>query len=108
MGGEGRSRGHPFRAYGGRRFLLARGEAAFSVVPGWLTARLLAGAGAVGATPILAADAWDTAPTDGLLGYAGVGLATFYDIVRVDGAWGIPGGTFELIFSVDPRLRPYL
>ena len=108
LGGRGTLPGHPFRAYGGRRFLLARGEAAFSVIPGWLTARLLAGAGTVGATPMLAADAWDTAPTDGWLGYAGVGLATLYDIVRVDGAWGIPGGTFELIFSVDPRLRPYL
>ncbi len=108
LGGRGTLPGHPFRAYGGRRFLLARGQASLNVVPAWLTARLLAGAGAVGATPGALAAGWDVAPTDGPRGYLGAGLSTLHDILRIDGAWGLPGGAFELVLSVDGRLRPYL
>ena len=108
LGGRGTLPGHPFRAYGGRRFVLARGEAALTVVPTWLTARLLAGAGAVGATPGALADEWGVAPTGGLRGYLGAGLSTVHNILRIDGVWGLPGGSFELVLSVDQRLRPYL
>lgn len=108
LGGRGTLPGHPFRAYGGRRFLLARGQASLNVVPMWLTARFLAGAGAVGATPGSLADAWEVAPSGGLRGYVGAGLSTLHDILRIDGVWGLPGGAFELVFSVDRRLRPYL
>ena len=108
LGGRGTLPGHPYRAYGGRRFVLARGEATASLVPGWLSARLVAGAGAVGVTPASLAGAWEVGSTGGLLGYAGVGLAAIHDIVRIDGVWGMPNGTFELVFSVDPVLRPYL
>lgn len=108
MGGRGTLPGHGFRAFGGRRFVLATGEAAFTLRPGWLTARLLAGAGAVGATSDALREDWGVAPTDGLRAYAGVGLSTLYDILRVDGAWGLPRGSFEIILSIDPRLRPYL
>ena len=108
LGGRGTLPGHPFRAYGGSRFVLARAEASLTVVPTWLTARLLAGAGAVGATPPVLAEEWDAGPTEGFLGYVGAGLSTLHNILRVDGAWGLPGGSFELILSVDQRLRPYL
>ena len=108
LGGRGTLPGHPFRAYGGRRFVLARGQASLSVVPMWLTARFVAGGGAVGATPGALADGWEVAPTDGLRGYVGAGLSTLHDILRIDGVWGLPGGTFELVFSVDRWLRPYL
>ena len=108
LGGRGTLPGHPFRAYGGRRFVLVRGEASLSVVPAWLTARLLAGAGAVGATPASLADEWEVAATDGLRGYLGAGLSTLHDILRIDGVWGLPGNGFELVFSVDRWLRPYL
>ena len=108
LGGRGTLPGHPFRAYGGRRFLLARGQASLSVVPMWLTARLVAGAGAVGVTPGALADEWKVAPTDGLRGYLGAGLSTLHEILRIDGVWGLPGGAFELVFSVDRWLRPYL
>ena len=108
LGGRGTLPGHPFRAYGGRRFLLARSEASLTVLPTWLTARLLAGAGAVGATPGRLADEWDVMSTDGLRGYVGAGLSTVHNILRIDGVWGLPGGSFELVLSVDQRLRPYL
>ena len=108
VGGRGTLPGHGFRAFGGRRFVLATGEAAFTLFPGWLTARLLTGAGAVGATSDALREDWGVAPTDGLRAYAGVGLGTLYDILRIDGAWGLPGGSFEVILSIDPRLRPYL
>ena len=108
LGGRGTLPGHPFRAYGGRRFLLARGEASLTVVPSWLNVRLLAGAGAVGATPAALGNEWDVVPTDGMRGYVGAGLSTLHNIVRIDGVWGMPGGAFELVLSVDRWLRPYL
>ncbi|MDE2982063.1 MAG: hypothetical protein OXU74_12800 [Gemmatimonadota bacterium] len=108
VGGRGTLPGHGFRAFGGRRFVLATGEAAFALAPGWLTARLLAGAGAVGVTSDALRQDWGVTSTGGLRGYAGVGLSTLFDILRIDGAWGLPGGSFEVILSIDPRLRPYL
>ncbi len=108
MGGRGTLPGHPFRAYGGRRFLLVRGEARRAIVPRWLSARLVAGVGAVGSTPTDLADAWNVRATDGLPGYAGVGLAALHELLRIDGVWGFPDGAFELVFSVDPWLRPFL
>ena len=108
LGGRGTLPGHSFRVFGGRRFLLARGEAALTMVPTWLTARLLAGAGAVGATPAELAGDWDVAPTGGLRGYVGAGLSTVHNILRIDGVWGLGNGSFALVLSVDQRLRPYL
>ncbi len=108
LGGRGTLPGHGYRAYGGRRFFLARGEASFTVVPIWLTARLVGGAGAVGATPPALAEDWAVTSTDGWRAYAGGGIAAVHDILRIDGVWGTPGGTFELILSVDPWLRPIL
>ncbi len=107
LGGRGTLPGHPYRAYGGRTFALTRGEASMSLPSGWLSARLVAGAGAVGATPSLLGDTWQVGGTGGLLGYAGLGLGALHDVIRVDGAWGIPGGAFELWFSVDPMLRRF-
>lgn len=108
LGGRGTLPGHEFRAYGGRRFVLARGETTRALAPGWLSVRLLAGAGAVGATPAPLAEAWEVGGTGGVRGYAGAGLATLHDIVRIDGVRGMPDGAFELVLSVSPVLRPYL
>ena len=108
LGGRGTLPGHDFRAYGGRRFVLARGETTRLLVPGWFSGRLLAGAGAVGATPASFAEAWEVGGTGGLRGYVGAGVATLHDIIRIDGVWGMPGGVFELVFNVSPVLRPYL
>ncbi len=108
LGGRGTLPGHEFRAYAGRRFVLARGETTRAVAPGWLSIRLLAGAGAVGATPAPLAEEWEVAGTTGLRGYGGAGLTTLHDIIRVDGVWGMPDGAFELVLSVSPVLRPYL
>ena len=108
LGGRGTLPGHPYRAYGGRQFLLARGEASFTVVPIWLTARLLVGAGALGATLAALAEDWAVTSTNGWRGYAGAGISTVHNILRIDGVWGLPGGAFELVLSVDPRLRPFL
>ena len=108
LGGRGTLPAHPYRAYGGRQFLLARGEASLVVRPVWLTARLLAGAGAVGATPAVLAEDWGVDSTEGWRAYVGAGVSAVYDILRIDGVWGLPGGDFELVLSVDPRWRPYL
>ncbi len=108
VGGRGTLPGHRFREYGGRALLLAQAEASASLVTGWLAVRALAGAGATGNAAEAAGRKGSVAATGGLLGYAGVGLATLHEIVRVDGAWGLPRGRFELVVSVAPWLRPYL
>ena len=108
LGGRGTLPGHAYRAWGGSRFVLARGEGAFQIVPGWLTGRLLGGAGAVGGTPASLREGWGVGPSPGPRGYVGGGVAVLHDLLRVDGAWGIPGGTLEVILSLDPRLWPYL
>lgn len=108
VGGRGTLPGHPFREYGGKAFFLATGEASVVVAPGWLAARALAGAGAAGETPNMARPGWYLRPTGRLLGYVGAGIATLHDTVRLDGAWGFPGGVFELVLSAGPWLRPYL
>lgn len=108
VGGRGTLPGHPFREYGGKAFFLATGEASVVVTPGWLAARALAGAGAAGTTPDPTRASWNLRPTGRLLGYVGAGVATLHDTVRLDGAWGFPGGVFELVLSAGPWLRPYL
>ncbi len=108
IGGRGTLPGHPYRAYGGRRFALLQGEATFALVPVWLSVRTVTGAGMVGRSVASLVRDWDAEPTDGLLGYAGLGLATLHDAIRIDGHWGVPRGDFELVVSVDPRLGQLL
>ena len=108
LGGRGTLPGHAYRAWGGSRYVLARGEGAFQIVPGRVTGRLLGGAGAVGGTPASLREGWGVGPSPGPRGYLGGGVALFHDLLRLDGALGIPGGTLEVVFSLDPRLWPYL
>ena len=108
LGGRGTLPGHAYRAWGGSRFVLARGEGAFQLVPGWVTGRLLGGMGAVGGTPASLREGWGVGPSPGPRGYVGGGVAVFHDLLRFDAAWGVPGGTLEVVLSLDPRLWPYL
>lgn len=109
IGGRGTLPGHGYRDYAGKDFGLVTAEASLQLVPGWLTGRLIGGAGAVGRTPAAVETAWRVGPTGGLLGYVGLGAATLHELLRIDGAWGLgPGGRFEVVISVDPRLGPYL
>lgn len=108
LGGRGSLPGHGFRQYGGKGFVLLRSETAATVVPGWLGFRLLAGAGGVERmSPEDAGAPWADG-SGGLRGYVGAGLATLHDTIRLDGAWGVRGGTFEVVLSLDPWLWPYL
>ena len=122
-GGRGTLPGHDFRAFGGRAFTLSRAELSVALVPGRLSGRLIAGAGAVGggigrggAQGAEASDAeldrlhssWGVGPTDGWLGYVGAGAGLAHEILWIDVARGFPNGSFEVVVSVDPRLWPYL
>ena len=107
LGGRGTLPGHAYRAYGGDRYLLARGEGTLRIVPGWVSGRLLGGAGAVGGSAPAVQEGWG-ASASGLRGYVGGGLGFVHDILRIDVAWGFPAGTVEFILSADPRLRPFL
>ncbi len=108
LGGRGTLPGHAYRAWGGSRFVLARGEGDFQIVPGRVTGRVLGGAGAVGGASASLREGWGVGGSPGVQGYVGAGIALFHDLLRLDGAWGVPGGTLEVVFSVDPRLWPYL
>lgn len=106
LGGAGTLPGHAFRRYAGMRFVLADMEASRAVVSGWLSVRLVAGAGAVGGAA--AVDGWRLRPAGGLRAYAGAGLGLLRDLVRTDCAWGAPGGRFELVVSASPSIAAFL
>ena len=108
LGGRGTLPGHPFREYGGRGFVLARGEASTTLIPGWLALRGLAGAGAAGMATNDSLREWGADATGGIRGYVGMGFATLHELARIDGAWGFPDGRFEVVVSVASWLRPYL
>ena len=110
LGGRGTLPGHAFRGYGGRGHVLLTTEVSHQAVPGWMTARFVGGMGATIGRPTLpASGGWAVETDTPPLGYIGFGIGTLHDLLRIDGAWGIgPGGGFELIISVDPRLSPYL
>lgn len=106
LGGAGTLPGHAFRRYAGMSFVLADMEASRAVAPGWLALRLVAGAGAAAGAPAI--DGWDLRPAGGLRAYAGAGLGLLRDLVRADGAWGAPGGRFELVVSASPAIAGFL
>ncbi|MDH3224501.1 MAG: hypothetical protein OEO23_12355, partial [Gemmatimonadota bacterium] len=110
LGGQGTLPGHGFRAFAGRGYWLLKSETSVQWVPGWVTGRLVGGFGSTFGAPALPqSGVWILETTSHPRGFVGLGVGTLHDLIRVDGIWGIgPGGAFELVLSVDPRLGPYL
>jgi len=124
LGGMGTLPGFAYRAWGGNRFALLTGEIEEGVVPGWVTLRGVAAAGAVGggATPPPAESSCldgsscpTPRPVPGSLGPSGLrtsvggGLGLVRGILRVDYLWGLGregGGSWSI--SVNPAFRPWL
>jgi hypothetical protein len=126
LGGPGTLPGHDFRSLIGRRFALAGADATWDVAFPWLGVRAFGAVGTVGggaATVDTAASGARIRATDGadraaaevaatgarVRGTVGMGAAVLHGVLRIDLAHGIgPGGFPTLVFSIDPRLRPWL
>ena len=111
LGGRETVPGYGFREFVGRGFWLARVEGTHPLLQPWVGIR---GFAALGATSLAHAALPDTGwadahDTGGLVAAVGLGLSLGWDVLRLDLARGLGnGGGWELIFSVDPRFRPWL
>lgn len=111
LGGRGTVPGYGFRDFVGRGFWLARVEGTHPLLQPWVGLRTFAALGATAlAGASLPATGWaDAHDTGGVLAAVGAGLSFGWDVLRLDLARGLGhGGRWELIFSVDPRFRPWL
>lgn len=110
LGGRGTLPGWDFRSFVGRGFWLARIEGTRPLLQPWVGIRAFA---ALGTTTLASASvpaSWEgTHDSDGLRASVGAGLSLGWDVLRLDVAHGVgDGGQWEMIFSVDPRFRPWL
>ena len=115
LGGRGSVPGHDFRAWGGDRFALWRGEASRVVSAPWVRIRGLAAVGWVGIDGAGggAAERFGVMGSAGVRGSVGLGLGLFHDILRLDLVRALQGdpeaaGGWTLLLSLDPRLRGIL
>jgi hypothetical protein len=123
LGGMGTLPGHPFREWGGTRYALLSAEGERAVVPGWISARIVGAAGAVGGgyDPRFAGAPCPPEvlclgiPTPqgargsrGVRASIGAGLGLVRGVLRIDRMWGVGGGRGEWSVSVHPSFRPWL
>jgi len=111
LGGRGTLPGFGFREFVGRGFGLARVEGTHPLLRPWVGIRAFA---ALGATTFASASlptvGWEGAhDSGGVRASVGAGISLGWDVLRFDVAHGLgTGGVWEVIFSVDPRFRPWL
>jgi len=110
LGGRGTLPGWGFRSFVGRGFWLARVEATHPLLQPWVGVRAFAALGATTFASASLPDGWEDAhDSDGPRASVGAGLSFGWDVIRLDFAHGLgDGGRWEVIFSVDPRFRPWL
>ena len=93
----------------GDAFALVSAEATLPLRPPALSLRILGGVGASSLSDARVLPAgWSGSDTGGLRPWLGLGLATGWDILRVDLARGLNDGLWELFFTVSPRLADWL
>jgi hypothetical protein len=108
LGGVGTLPGQPYRAWSGRHFLLAEAATTRELARPWAALRLFAAAGATFDPEPTVAALWNTPASGGVRGSIGAGVSLLHGIIRVDLAHGVNGGGPALLFSVDPRLHPWM
>lgn len=110
LGGRGTLPGFPFREFVGRGFWLARVEGTHPLLQPWVGIRATAALGATTFASASLPDGWEGAhDSGGVRASVGAGVSLGWDVIRLDVARGLgPGGLWEVIFSVDPRFRPWL
>jgi hypothetical protein len=100
LGGRGTLPGHPFRGYGGDRFLLGSTTLSADLAAPWVRGRLLGAGGWTGAAGPAGRSLalWGAEPTSGARGSLGAGVGLFHDLLRLDLVRGVGrGGGWELI-----------
>ncbi|MBI4539788.1 MAG: hypothetical protein HY704_09815 [Gemmatimonadetes bacterium] len=111
LGGRETLPGYPYRAFTGDHFAVARAEGSTPLLHPWVRARASA---ATGWTELdRTADNPSTDPveprgTGSLRTSVGVGLGLGFDILRVDLARGLNGGSWQLLFSVNREFWDWL
>lgn len=118
LGGRGTLPGYPFRAWGGDRVALWRGDVARVVAWPWVTVRLTGAAGRadVGGPGREAAERFGVVPTGEIRPAAGLGVGLIYDLLRVDLFRGLPRarpgdpsvGDWALLITLNPLLLDIL
>jgi hypothetical protein len=109
LGGPGTLPGHAYRQLAGSHYALASVEGTRTLLAPWLDVRAFAAAGYAGGGLGAGAAAALPHATDRALGSIGVGAAFLHRVLRIDLAYGLGGsGREAVIFTVDPRLRPWL
>lgn len=122
LGGRETLPGYEYRTFSGSRMALLEAEAARDVWRPWLRVRAVAAAGWSGGDTIgrfMLPAPLDQAPgapltevlptTDGVLTSVGIGVAGFWDQLRLDLVRGLnEGGEWQLLFSIAPDFRDML
>ncbi|TVR62670.1 MAG: hypothetical protein EA422_10955 [Gemmatimonadales bacterium] len=103
LGGRGTVPGYPFREWAGRRAGLISLEAATDAGTPFFRVRAGLHAAASGGLDEQVAEVWGVTGTGGVRPAATLGLGVGWDLLRIDGARGLRGGEWQLLFSVDPR-----
>ncbi len=110
LGGRETLPGFGFRTAGGDAFALLRARASRPLWEPWVTGHLVAAAGWVddlGDSDVPADWRADDDLGD-LRTSVGAGVGLLWDTLRFDLSRGIPGGDWELVFSVRPDFRSWL
>ena len=108
IGGPGTLPGYEYRSFIGDRYALADVEASHALISPWIRLRALAALGWTDIDEASIPAGWHAAPTGRLRAGVGAGLGLVYDILRIDFARGLNGGSWQLILSVRPDLHDFL
>jgi hypothetical protein len=107
LGGRGTVPGYEFRPFAGDAVAFANLALSRSVWTPWLRVRGIAAAGwnGLGDAGRAAAERFGARGTGNVRTSLGAGLGLFYDLVRLDVVYGLDGGDWEWIVSVNPGFR---
>ncbi len=108
LGGRGTLPGYRFREFVGSRYGLLRAEGSHRLLHPWVGVRAFAAVGVTDLPTGSAPTGWSASDSGGLRPSVGVGLSFGWDVLRLDMARGLRDGSWEFIFSVDPRFHSWL
>jgi hypothetical protein len=103
MGGRGTVPGYPFRSWAGQSAAVGSLEGAVDLGSPLVRVRGGAHLGWTGRLDEETAEAWEVETTGGVRPALSAGLGLGWDVLRVEGAYGLRDGEWQLLFSVDPR-----
>jgi hypothetical protein len=120
LGGVNTLPGYDYRSFAGDAFGVVDAELTRDLWRPWVRGRLLAAAGwsdfvwyddppgGMGDPRLSIRRDWRATTTRGVRPAVGAGVGIFYDILRLDVARGLDGGSWQLLLSVHPNLWPIL